>query len=571
VPLPWWRILDVAVKLLIYGVHVHLERKSRRRAQRILQRSLPSGVRLPWIAVVLRRAEWRRANRAGGARRRLWQRAAQTAGLHHVEERDDGKFTGRMGVYRVRFEAWESPDGRGAGTRIVISGLRHGPSGTGLTLRLEEPGSKSPDPREIEIGDEEFDQVVSVRGSPALARAALDADTRRAVAGLVGGNLPVPGRPPLQIAGELEDGELCILVPQVTFDWIGDSDDRTVKLTGVIFEPEGRLPEVLRVALALASRLDEPQDRAKAIAESTARELNSRVRRSNLVALERELPESQHTLEALLAAGSDPDADVRLQAGILLGERGRERLDDHLVRQSVDVLRGITSVEGAADETRARAVATLGTGLKVEEAQSILREALRTQRTATAVACLGVLGARGGAEAIPAIAGVLTEEKHELAAAAAEALGRTGDPSAEEPLLRALLDGAPPVRVAAARALGRVGTATAVPALLEAESSGGEMRRVARQAVAEIQARLAEAAGAAPGQLSLAGGEAGQVSLVEEDGAGRLTLAGPAQVRRDVSAEGTLRPQRTGVEEAIVEEGSSASGPQVRRRSRTSE
>jgi hypothetical protein len=70
-------------------------------------------------------------------------------------------------------------------------------------------------------------------------------------------------------------------------------------------------------------------------------------------------------------------------------------------------------------------------------------------------------------------------------------------------------------------ALGRVGTSAAVGPLREAEEGDAEMRRAARQAIAEIQSRLA---GAAPGQLSLAGGEAGALSLAEDE-RGRLSLA----------------------------------------------
>jgi hypothetical protein len=77
-----------------------------------------------------------------------------------------------------------------------------------------------------------------------------------------------------------------------------------------------------------------------------------------------------------------------------------------------------------------------------------------------------------------------------------------------------------------------VGTAAAVAPLQNAESRDSETRRAARQAIAEIQARLAVASGAAPGQLSLAAGEAGQLSLAETDEAGRLSLAETAPVGR---------------------------------------
>ena len=96
--------------------------------------------------------------------------------------------------------------------------------------------------------------------------------------------------------------------------------------------------------------------------------------------------------------------------------------------------------------------------------------------------------------------------------------------------------------VAAARALGRVGTVAAVAPLREAAERRGDLRSAARQAIAEIQARLA---GAEPGQLSLAGGEAGALSLADGE-PGRLTLAeehsssrgAPSGPRDEGSAEG---------------------------------
>jgi HEAT repeat protein len=186
-----------------------------------------------------------------------------------------------------------------------------------------------------------------------------------------------------------------------------------------------------------------------------------------------------------------------------------------------DVLLGIASGEGAPDETTARAVALLAEDLTMEEAARLLRNALRTRRLATAKECIVVAGRRGGRAAVEVLGRVLAVEKGATAWAAARALAMTRDPSAEVPLLRALRDGPRDLRLAAAVALGAAGTAAAVAPLREAESGDAEMRRAARQAVAEIQAR---AVGAAPGQLSLTGGEAGQLSLASDE-EGRLSLA----------------------------------------------
>jgi HEAT repeat protein len=233
------------------------------------------------------------------------------------------------------------------------------------------------------------------------------------------------------------------------------------------------------------------------------------VRPQVLATLAREFPDEPVARAALRAARADPDAEVRLRAGIALGAEGR------------DVLVAIAGGEGATDETTQRAVAALGWHLTTPEAVAILRNALRTRREATARACLGALGRRRGPHVVPTLAKVLAVEKPGLAAAAAEALGATGDPAGEPALLAALEGEAPEVRVAATRALGRMGTTAAVQALKDLEERDRACRASARQAIAEIQSRLT---GAEPGQLSLAGGESGQLSLAEGE-EGRLSLA----------------------------------------------
>lgn len=79
------------------------------------------------------------------------------------------------------------------------------------------------------------------------------------------------------------------------------------------------------------------------------------------------------------------------------------------------------------------------------------------------------------------------------------------------------------VAAIAAGALGRLGTVAAVPVLRALEARGEpELSEVARQAIAEIQARLESAAA---GQLSLAGSEGGALSLAPEGEVGRVSLA----------------------------------------------
>jgi HEAT repeat protein len=153
-----------------------------------------------------------------------------------------------------------------------------------------------------------------------------------------------------------------------------------------------------------------------------------------------------------------------------------------------------------------------------------------------------------GDRAVPALTVALASSDGEVAVAAARALGRTATAS-EAALVAALADGRPAVRVAAAESLGRVGSVETVPALRDAakRSDEGGMRRAARQAIASIQARLS---GAAPGQLSLAAGEAGELSLAEERGqAGEVSLVEEAAepIARDEEGPSAPRPQRPGI------------------------
>jgi hypothetical protein len=123
------------------------------------------------------------------------------------------------------------------------------------------------------------------------------------------------------------------------------------------------------------------------------------------------------------------------------------------------------------------------------------------------------------------IAKALEEEDDALVVAAARALGTIEDPAAEPPLIAALDREGPTVWPAIAEALGKVGSAAAVAPLRSMASRlpfDLGLRRASRQAIAEIQSRLT---GATPGQLTLADGGTGQLSLAEEGREGRVSMA----------------------------------------------
>lgn len=420
---------------------------------------------------------------AGRRHMQGWRDAVTSGGLRVVRHTRPLAFPSKLeaedGALRLRIESYFRR--KEIGTRIVIT--VPGPPGfQGLRIRRE--SVYRPTSREIEVGDQGFDRVFSIEGPSRLAAVLLDRETRGLLTSLAerGVRMAVVNG---EIVAEMIDASVPVLLPEL---------------------------------LGLARRLSEPADVARRLADNAREDPQDGVRLLGVSLLARDFAEDPKTVETLRQACSDPSPKVRLQAAQGLGDEG------------LDVLRDLA--EGLAnDEVSARAVSILGGRLPFERARDLLSSALHRRFLRTARACLESLVKGGHPVAVEVLTRVLAREQGELAAAAALALGETGSPEAEPPLIRALRGRKADVATAAAKALGRVGSALAVPPLKEAAedpSWDAEMRRAARQSVAEIQSRLP---GATPGQLSLAGDEAGQLSLAEAE-AGQLSLADSGEPRR---------------------------------------
>jgi hypothetical protein len=240
------------------------------------------------------------------------------------------------------------------------------------------------------------------------------------------------------------------------------------------------LDDFVRGALRVARCLVAPEDAAAAAAENLSRETDPLLRAHILRTLTAEAPEHPATAAAVRAALTDGADAMRLEAALAAGDEGRA------------VLRALVSSDETTEVVLARAIATLDTEQSSEQLRALLGKALGRRRTRVAIACLEQLGARGSEET--------------------------------QTLVRALTCGDPGVVVAAAQALTWHGdTREAVIALHEARALARDDRELAeavRHAVTAIQLRL-EKAGA--GQLSVAGGETGTVSLAD-DPRGRVAL-----------------------------------------------
>jgi hypothetical protein len=340
--------------------------------------------------------------------------------------------------------------------------------------------------REIELGDPPFDAAYFVGGTTAAVRAALDEKTRRILCLLSGDGLEVSRR-----------------------------EVRAHARLGL------DLARVLRLTVDVARRLTAPLNVVDALAENARLDSAPAVRVQNLLCLMREFPEHPRTRDALRTACSDPSAEMRLRAAGALGPEG------------IEILTRLAEGPASDDVAAARAVYALGRRLPLERLATLLERSLRSRRLSTARACLEGL-AHLGDEGVARVVKVLGVEAGELAVAAAQALAGSGSAAVEAPLLAALERDVPGLRAAAALALGHIGSVASVLPLKEAmrvATGDRSFQRAARQAVAEIQAR---AAGATPGQLSLAGAgagaEQGQLSIADESGRVSFAEAGGGRV-----------------------------------------
>jgi HEAT repeat protein len=436
-----------------------------------------------------------------------WIAAAKAAGVTDPQVRTvAGVMTsvkGKAGALDVEIEGYR----RGKyehGTRVTIGGLKHGQYA--LTLRAEGVTSmveKTFGEREIEIGDAAFDRVAYVQGSPELARAIFDPETRRLVRRLLGGDLVVAeGDTVSRLRVSVSNDELRLDVPSTLM-----SDARK------------RLVDILPALIAIAHRLERPDDIGARIAANVAEEPEAAARFSALGLLIAKYPTHPATQPALVAALTDPSLEVRLQAAVALGPQGRETLV-------------LLATEAAPDNVAASAITALGADFPATLAIHRLGVAKVAGQLETALACLAAIGREKTPESIAALIETLASDSGPLAAAAARALGAIDGEEAEPALIAALEHESSEARVAAAESLGRLGSPAAVVPLREASGAhtlDGALRRAAREAIVEIQGRVK---GASPGQLSLALDQSGQISLADEDTRGRISVAQAAREQK---------------------------------------
>ncbi len=453
----------------------------------------------------------------GRSRLRAWRETAAAVGLADTSESSSFGIptgvVGKSGPLVVTLESYQHGKSE-RGTRVQIGGLGH----RGLVdVRAEGVGSqlaKVFGDREIGLGDAEFDDVAYVQGSPAVVRAVLGADARRALSALLAGSFAeVPGAK-LSQRTMLTDGTLRVEIRERAFD-----------------DVRSRLPAIVRELVAIGRLLVRPDDVAARIAEHTREEPLASVRLVNLDTLATEYPRHAATRPALVAALDDPSPEVQLRAAIALGADGR------------DVLLRLAGRDDVHETAAGRAIAALGVDFPEDLAAETLRRTRESGRLLIARACIDRLAVSGAARYVQDLVPLLSSTSLGPAVAAAAALGSVANDTAEHALIDALGSPAGEVRLAAVASLGRMGSALAVEPLHTCSANhrfDGPLRSAVRQSVATIQSRLA---GASPGQLTLATDEVGRVSLADTHATGQVSLVS----ERETLVAASEAPQATGV------------------------
>ena len=281
------------------------------------------------------------------------------------------------------------------------------------------------------------------------------------------------------------------------------------------------------------------------LARNAAQDPVAGVRLANLLKLQREFPNRTLTRKANRRALEDGDPAVRLEAARFLEPQQGFRVLRELVVSDATLDAGIRAdalrllVERAP---RKRVLAILDRIL--DDSPRVLRswtiaggrfhDEAQAELWRQAALASGLLGHAGASSRLIS---ALDWQDPPSAAVAAEALGAIGDPAAEPALIKLLDSDDEAAALAAVRALGRIGTVAAVEPLgaqFDRTRRGVTLKGAAREAIEEIQGRLA---GAECGQLGLADAAAGQ---------GRLTVSGPSldgsvSLSRPSRAEGEER------------------------------
>jgi HEAT repeat protein/beta-lactamase regulating signal transducer with metallopeptidase domain len=230
------------------------------------------------------------------------------------------------------------------------------------------------------------------------------------------------------------------------------------------------------VRMAAANSLGQLEDpRAIPALIAASRDSNAQVRSAAFDALTNF--EDPRVVEPMIAALKDPDADVRQRAAQTLGSLQDKRALQPLMAALAD----------SSADVRQAAAQSLGE-LQDPAAAGALAGALKDPKADVRQAAAQSLGEFELRVAPPALIAALKDADPDVRQAAAQSLGEIQDPAAVPALQSSLGDANADVREGAVRALIEISDSTAISALISAlKSSDAGVRRQAAQALGQRQ------------------------------------------------------------------------------------
>jgi HEAT repeat protein/beta-lactamase regulating signal transducer with metallopeptidase domain len=231
-------------------------------------------------------------------------------------------------------------------------------------------------------------------------------------------------------------------------------------------------------AMASVARANTVLATRAATLQSVLTNANVHLARSFAMAAGRQVPDTTNpAVPPLIAALSDPDANVRIAAANSLGQLEDPRAIPALITASHDANVQVRSAafQALSDFDDPRIYEPMVAALKDPDAD-VRQRAAQT------------LGNLENKAAVTPLIGALGDSSADVRQAAAQSLGELQDPAAANALAGALKDPKADVRQAAAQSLGELELKTAPPALIAAlKDSDPDVRQAAAQSLGEIQ------------------------------------------------------------------------------------
>ncbi|MEQ9498836.1 MAG: HEAT repeat domain-containing protein [Deltaproteobacteria bacterium] len=432
-----------------------------------------------------------------------WRAAASSLGLTFEASSLTGgpKITGHLDHYAVTVEVKRGGGGSNNNFTIVtVDGGTRIPNDIALASETFWSGLDVLG-QEIVVGEKEFDDLVRVRGVESTLLAVLTGEARVAVAELVRVD-----------RGVVKDGHVTSSRP-------GHERDGN--------KIEARVRRMVRIARLMSIREQEIPER---LAQNVQEDPSSGVRHRNLDYLRRFFWRHAKTMPAAEAALTDKSHRVRLLAGRICGGRG------------IDALQGLVDDPTSPRDVAAEAFGLLAERLPRADLEPRTLEVLRSPNDPLVIQALLTVRRERLIAARARVTGLLEGRRTAVVAAAARAMGIMDDTRTTRVLLPLLDHDEDEVKIAACAALGEAGTIDAVETLMDHAKGlfkNAQLKSAARAAIEAIQGRVGGAEGADggrlsvidpeqegllsvvatkdPGALSVAGGEAGEVAIVDDD------------------------------------------------------